>query len=433
MKDKQTKYPQLRFKGFTDPWEQHKLGEVVEMFNGDRGINYPKNNDLVPEGVPFINAGDLQNGQVNLESCKKISKEKFNQLSGAKIRRGDILYCLRGTIGKNALVEFDKGTVASSLVDIRPKNIDRMYLFIILNSNIEYRQRLLNDEGAAQPNLSVRNLSKFYIPVPQTKEQHKISVFFKSFNELLTLHQRKLAKLKELKQGYLQKLFPKNGAKVPELRFAGFADDWEERKLGDVFSERSERSGEGELISVTINSGVVKASELYRKDNSSDDKSNYKKVEVGDIAYNSMRMWQGASGYSPYNGILSPAYTVIIPKEGNDSKFLAYDFKRYDMIQTFKRNSQGLTSDTWNLKFPTLKSVKVMVPSLEEQQRISTFFESLDTTITLHQRKLEKLQELKKGYLQKMFCWFLIWSNLGSYETPWLNFYCAWSTLNSPV
>ncbi|MEB3136830.1 restriction endonuclease subunit S [Enterococcus faecium] len=191
--------------------------------------------------------------------------------------------------------------------------------------------------------------------------------------------------------------------KEPEIRFDGYEGDWEERKVGEVFSERSERSGEGELISVTINSGVVKASELDRKDNSSDDKSNYKKVEVGDIAYNSMRMWQGASGYSPYNGILSPAYTVIIPKKDIDSKFFAYDFKRYDMIQTFKRNSQGLTSDTWNLKFPTLKSVKVMVPSIEEQKQISTFFESLDTTITLHQRELDLLEQTKQTYLKKIF------------------------------
>ena len=191
--------------------------------------------------------------------------------------------------------------------------------------------------------------------------------------------------------------------KRPQLRFEGFTDDWEELKLGDIFSERSERSGEGELISVTINSGVIRASELNRTDNSSDDKSNYKKVEVGDIAYNSMRMWQGASGYSPYEGILSPAYTVIFPKEGIDSKFFSYDFKRYDMIQTFKRNSQGLTSDTWNLKFPTLKSVKVMVPCFEEQKQISNFFESVDKTIALHQHKLDLLKEQKKGYLQKMF------------------------------
>ena len=184
--------PEVRFPGFTDDWEQRKLGEVVEMFNGDRGVNYPKNSELVAEGIPFINAGDLQDGQINLENCKRISREKFNQLGGAKIKRGDILYCLQGTIGKNALVDnFDEGTVASSLVDIRPKSIDGMYLFIILNSDIEYRQRVLSDEGAAQPNLSAKNISKFTIPAPETEEQCRIAEFFKSINSLIALHQRK--------------------------------------------------------------------------------------------------------------------------------------------------------------------------------------------------------------------------------------------------
>ena len=247
-------------------------------------------------------------------------------------------------------------------------------------------------------------IKEMYVQYPTSKdEQHKIGAFLAQIDETITLKQRKLDLLKETKKGFLQKMFPKNGAKVPEIRFPGFTKDWEERKLGDVFSERSERSSEGELISVTINSGVIKASELDRKDNSSDNKSNYKKVEVGDIAYNSMRMWQGASGYSSYEGILSPAYTVIIPKEGTDSKFFAYDFKRYDMIQTFKRNSQGLTSDTWNLKFPTLKLVKIMVPSIEEQKQIAAFFERLDNTIALHERELDVLKETKKGFLQKMF------------------------------
>lgn len=200
--------PKRRFPGFTGAWEQRKLGEVVEMFNGDRGGNYPKNSELVAEGIPFINAGDLQDGQINLENCKRISREKFNQLGGAKIKRGDILYCLRGTIGKNALVDnFDEGTVASSLVDIRPKSIDGMYLFIILNSDIEYRQRVLSDEGAAQPNLSVKNISKFTIPAPETEEQCRIAEFFKSINSLIALHQRKLDKLKKMKAAYLNEMF----------------------------------------------------------------------------------------------------------------------------------------------------------------------------------------------------------------------------------
>lgn len=161
------------------------------MYNGDRGINYPKDSDMLKEGIPFVNAGDLQGGRVNLKDCNKITREKFNQLGGAKIQRGDILYCLRGTLGKNALVDnFDEGTVASSLVDIRSKNIDVMYLFTILNSDIEYRQRTLNDEGAAQPNLSARNLSEFDIPVSSSKEQEVIGTFFSDLGKVISLHHR---------------------------------------------------------------------------------------------------------------------------------------------------------------------------------------------------------------------------------------------------
>lgn len=206
--DNKKNVPKIRFPGFTEPWEQRKLGEFSEMFNGDRGINYPKDSDMVPEGIPFINAGDLQNGQVNLKGCNKISREKFNQLGGAKIQRGDILYCLRGTLGKNAFVDnFDEGTVASSLVDIRPKNIDGTFLFTILNSDIEYRQRTLNDEGAAQPNLSAKNLADFDIPVPSLEEQEEIGAFFATLDNTITLHQRELDHTKELKKGLLQQMF----------------------------------------------------------------------------------------------------------------------------------------------------------------------------------------------------------------------------------
>ena len=157
--------------------------------------------------------------------------------------------------------------------------------------------------------------------------------------------------------------------------------------MGECFDERTERSADGELIAVTINSGVVKASELNRHDNSSEDKSNYKVVRKNDIAYNSMRMWQGASGYSLYDGILSPAYTVAIPKENINSIFFSYLFKRIDIIHEFQINSQGLTSDTWNLKFPAFSTIKVKVPNVEEQQQIGAYFRNLDNLITLHQRK----------------------------------------------
>ena len=192
--------------------------------------------------------------------------------------------------------------------------------------------------------------------------------------------------------------------KKPAIRFKGFTEDWEQRKLGDCFTERVESMPDGELISVTIKDGIKKFSELGRHDNSNDDKSKYKKVCVGDIAYNSMRMWQGASGYSPYEGIVSPAYTVISPNLGIYSKCLAYQFKLPEMIRTFQVNSQGITSDNWNLKYPTLSQIEIFVSKDEEEQtQIAEYFANLDNLIALHQRKLEKLKNIKKSCLEKMF------------------------------
>ena len=190
----------------------------------------------------------------------------------------------------------------------------------------------------------------------------------------------------------------------PAIRFKGFTDAWEQRKLGDCFTERCESMPDGELISVTINDGIKKFSELGRHDNSNDDKSKYKKVCAGDIAYNSMRMWQGASGCSPYEGIVSPAYTVLTPNSGINSKCMAYQFKLPATIHTFKINSQGITSDNWNLKFPALSEIEIYVsPYEQEQAKIAAYFANLDNLITLHQRKYDKLQVLKKAMLEKMF------------------------------
>ncbi|WP_238929091.1 restriction endonuclease subunit S [Lacticaseibacillus paracasei] len=194
-----------------------------------------------------------------------------------------------------------------------------------------------------------------------------------------------------------------NQAKYPQLRFKGFTNPWEKRKLGKWFAERTERSGEGEMLSVTISSGVVRANSLDRKDNSSTDKSNYKVVHIGDIAYNSMRMWQAASGVSNYDGIVSPAYTVLVPAAEVSSVFFGYQFKQTKMKQIFQRNSQGLTSDTWNLKYPLLAKIKTSAPQKTEQVKIGTFFATLDHLIAVNQRKLAKLKELKQGYLQKLF------------------------------
>ena len=200
--------PEIRFTGFTEAWEQRKLGDYCEMFNGDRSAKYPGAQDMVSEGIPFINAGDLEYGHVNLAAANKITREKYDDLGGAKLQIGDIVYCLRGTLGKNAYIDnFAEGTVASSLVAIRPKNINGRYLFHVLNSDIEYCQRIVHDEGAAQPNLSAKSVSEFTMPVPDIDEQKKISKFLDNLSNLITLHQRKLDALKKIKSALLEKMF----------------------------------------------------------------------------------------------------------------------------------------------------------------------------------------------------------------------------------
>ena len=199
----------------------------------------------------------------------------------------------------------------------------------------------------------------------------------------------------------MQKLFSQ------EIRFkdnkGNSYPDWNIVSIGDILEERTERSGEGDMLSVTINNGIIKFDEIDRKDNSSKDKSNYRKVYKDDIAYNSMRMWQGASGKSEYEGIVSPAYTVTIPNENINPDFIAYYFKTHKLIHKFKINSQGLTSDTWNLKYRQLKDIKINLCSKEEQSKIANLLIMYDKLINKQKHKLEILKTNKKGFLQKMF------------------------------
>ncbi|ELA94695.1 restriction endonuclease subunit S [Enterococcus faecium] len=389
--------PEIRFPGFTGDWEQRKLGDEFEKVNERNDGSFGKDKWISVAKMYFQDPEKVQSNNIDTRTyVMRLGDIAFEGHPNADFK-----------FGRFVVNDIGEGVVSELFPIYRHKqeydNNYWKYAIQLERIMAPIFAKSITSSGNSSNKLYPKHFLRQRVSVASIDEQHKIGDFLLTIDRTIALHQRKLDLLKETKKGFLQKMFPKNGAKVPEIRFPGFTDDWEQRKLGDVFSERSERSSEGELISVTINSGVIKASELDRKDNSSDNKSNYKKVEVGDIAYNSMRMWQGASGYSSYEGILSPAYTVIIPKEGTDSKFFAYDFKRYDMIQTFKRNSQGLTSDTWNLKFPTLKLVKIMVPSIEEQKQIAAFFERLDNTIALHERELDLLKETKKGFLQKMF------------------------------
>ena len=192
--------------------------------------------------------------------------------------------------------------------------------------------------------------------------------------------------------------------KYPKLRFPGFDEPYMECRIGDIYSERSQRGADDmELLSVTLNDGVMPRSEIEGKDNSSEDKSNYKVVCKGDMVYNSMRMWQGANGVSDYDGIVSPAYTVLMPNKEIDNRYFASLFKTPNLINEFRKYSQGLTSDTWNLKYPQIRSIRLYIPSLQEQHKISVFISTLEERIGIQRQLVDSLKKYKRGVITYIF------------------------------
>ena len=186
--------------------------------------------------------------------------------------------------------------------------------------------------------------------------------------------------------------------KRPKLRFPGFDEPYKQCRIGDIYAERSQRgASDMELLSVTMNDGVMPRSEIEGKDNSSEDKSNYKVVLTGDMVYNSMRMWQGANGISPCDGIVSPAYTVLMPKIPISNGYFAAIFKSPNLINEFRKNSQGMTSDTWNLKYPQIETIKVCIPALLEQNRIADMLGTLERRIAKQAQLVENLKKYKRG------------------------------------
>ena len=396
--------PQIRFSGFTDTWEQREVSNVAMISTGgtpSTAINEYWN----PKQVPWLSSGEVHKKYITYTD-DKISNEGLNHSSARMIKQNSVLIALagqgktRGTVAINRISLSTNQSIAAMTFapDICPE-----FVFSNLESRYDELRKVSSGDGT-RGGLNKQLVSEIQIPYTSLNEQRKIGQFFTHLDRLITLHQRKYDKLTKVKKAMLEKMFPKNGSLYPEIRFKGFTDAWEQRELGECFSERVESMPDGELISVTINDGIKKFSELGRHDNSNDDKSKYKKVCIGDIAYNSMRMWQGASGYSPYEGIVSPAYTVLSPNSNIYSKCVAYQFKLPQTIHIFQINSQGITSDNWNLKYPALSKIKINVSrSLEEQRLIAEFFTHLDRLITLHQRKLEKLKNIKKACLEKMF------------------------------
>lgn len=397
------KAPNLRFKGFTDDWEQRKLGEISERI-------LRKNSDLQSLLPLTISAQDGLVDQTIYFNKQVASKQLKNYLL---LYNGDFAYNKSYSVGYpyGAIKRLDKykqGVLSTLYIAFKPTNINSDFLQHYYDTDKWYREIYRNAaEGARNHGLLNISANDFFnsklITPSDNDEQLKIAKIINVFNRLITLQQRKLDKLSLLQKSLLQTLFANDNSEKPELRFSEFKDNWNNKKIGTVFTESKQKSANGQLLSVSIASGVHPFDETERKNNSSQNKSNYKFVEKNDIAYNSMRMWQGAEGVSYYTGIVSPAYTVLHPKEDNNSEFYAYMFKRAEMLNKFRRYSQGLTSDTWNLKFPILKTINIKTTNSDEQTKIVQLFKVIEKHINLEQKKLDRYQSIKKFLLQQMF------------------------------
>lgn len=408
------KVPELRFPGFTDDWEERKLGDLATSF--EYGLNASaKSFDGTHK---YIRITDIDDSSRKFNSQSLTSPDiDLSSADNYKLKNGDILFARTGaSVGKSYIYADSDGLVyyAGFLIRARIKSgVDSNFVFQhTLTSSYENFIRVTS-QRSGQPGVNAKEYSTFEISVPSYEEQRKIGSFFKQLDDTITLHQRKIDLLKEQKKGYLQKMFPKNGAKVPELRFEGFADDWEDRKLGDIaplrggFAFKSSKFRNTGVpivrISNILSSGEVGGDFAYYDEQDKDDKY---------ILPDKSAVLAMSGATTGKVSILSQTDYDKVYQNQRVGYFQSVDYIDYGFISTIVRSelfmmqleSVLVSGAQPNVSSKEIDSFNFMIPILvQEQQKIGSFFQQLDETIALHQRKLDLLKEQKKGYLQKMF------------------------------
>ncbi|HAR1449809.1 TPA: restriction endonuclease subunit S [Enterococcus faecium] len=400
--------PEIRFPEFTDEWEQRKLINYTKLIT--KGTT-PK--DKTGSGkVNFVKVENLSDGKI-LPIQKITEEEHEGYLKRSRLEEGDILFSIAGTLGRTAIVNKSilPANTNQALAIIRSYDFDKYFLVTTLTGHVVAEYIRKNPTVGAQPNLSLEQVGQLIINTPIKGEQIKIGTFFKQLDDTIALHQRKLDLLKETKKGFLQKMFPKNGAKVPEIRFPGFTEDWEERKLQEVLRERNNQqpqSMEYPLVSFTVENGVTPKTDRYEREQLVvGDKSSkkYKVTVLNDIVYNPANLKFGAISRNKYgNAVFSPIYiTFLVNNDVTTPEFIEMFVTRNDFIKRALKYQQGTVYERQSVSPTDLLAMNVYLPGKSEQEKIGSFFQQLDETIALHQRKLDLLKETKKGFLQKMF------------------------------
>ena len=393
------KRPKLRFPGFDEPWKAEKLSDFAERVTR-KNTNNETNLPLT------ISSKDGLVDQISYFNKTVASKD----MSGYYLlKNGEYAYNKSYSVGYDfgsvkRLDRYDMGALSTLYICFALKKHDSDFIKAYFDSLKWYREiYMISAEGAR--NHGLLNVptdeffdTKHYIP-QDLAEQRKIANFMIALERRIVAQQSLVDNLKKYKRGLLSQL-------IAQKKSFDTSGEWKTVKLGHIFKERTERAkGNETLLAVTISNGVQRRDEIDLKDNSSDDKSNYKCVYIGDIAYNTMRMWQGASGVSPYNGIVSPAYTIVTPirPDLHNMTFWAYYFKYSPLVQTFQKFSQGLTSDTWNLKFPQFSEITVTMPPISEQDKIAECLSVFDEHCKCEDEKLQALLQVRTSLLQQLF------------------------------
>ena len=400
------KVPNIRFKGFTDDWEQRKLGELVTF---SKGSGYSKG-DLLKEGTPIILYGRLYTKYETVIS----NVDTFVEPKGKSVfsKGGEVIVPGSGETAEDisiASVVEESGVLLGGDLNIitPPKEINSAFLAISISNGKPHKDMAKMAQGKSVVHLHNSDLAKIDFPFPIYEEQCRISNQFAELDNLITLHQRKCEQTKELKKYMLQKMFPKKGEKNPEIRFPGFTDDWEQRKFGEMFARRMERNN-GEFD----NTKWISVARMYYQ---TPDKVTSNNIDTrtyvmrkGDIAFEGHSNSEFKYGRFVANdigdGVISELFPIYKHIDKYDLNYWKYAIQLESLMQSklVKCIEISYTSSNKLDKDSFLKE-KIPVASLAEQEKIGEYFSNLDRLITLHQRKCEQLKELKKFMLQNMF------------------------------
>ncbi|MGN8954757.1 restriction endonuclease subunit S [Ligilactobacillus salivarius] len=417
MDNKKNGIPKLRFPGFTGAWEQRKLGEVGKTFTGLSGKTKEDFGHGDAHFVTYMNVYSNPISDPNMVENVEIDTKQ------QEVKKGDVFFTTSSEtpeeVGMSSVWLSDAPHIYlnSFCFGFRPiVNIfNPYYLAYLLRSNNIRNKMMILAQGISRYNISKNKVMKLNVTIPNIREQQKIGEFFKQLDFLIALHQRKLEHLQEQKKGLLQKMFPKNGETVPEVRFPGFTDAWEQRKLGEVgktftglSGKTKEDFGHGDAHFVTyMNVYSNPISDPNMVENVEID-TKQQEVKKGDVFFTTSSetpeevgmssVWLSDAphiylnsfcfGFRPIVNIFNPYY-------------LAYLLRSNNIRNKMMILAQGISR--YNISKNKVMKLNVTIPNIREQQKIGEFFKQLDFLIALHQRKLEHLELMKKGLLQQMF------------------------------